>query len=315
MNEYPLISIIIPIYNNEMFLCECINSVINQTYTNLEIILIDDGSKDKSGQICDYYANNDKRIKVIHQHNQGVSAARNVGLKISNGEYVGFVDGDDYIDLDMFATLIDLNKKYNTEISICSVYNKPILIRNDIKLIPAKDALVLLVSQLYVCNKLFSRKAIKNVTFRTDFSYCEDLYFCLETFTNVSEISYTSNKKYYYRSNLQSATKKDFSLSKLKCFHSFDEIKSFAKKYNMYKLEKCIIAEETADASSFLADLLLYDCPNKEKINAKLLLMVRQNILFLLCSKRRIRNKLFALVCCINFNLAAWLYKQLNRVK
>ena len=93
------ISIIIPVYNVEMYLEKCLESVLNQTYKNLEVILVDDGSTDKSGLICDEYQKNDSRIRVVHQDNQGLAAARNTGLQYVSGEYFSFVDSDDYIDL------------------------------------------------------------------------------------------------------------------------------------------------------------------------------------------------------------------------
>ena len=98
----PLISVIIPVYNVEKYLRRCLDSVIAQTYQNLEIICVDDGSIDDSGKICDQYAVRDARIKVIHQENQGLSAARNRGLDAAEGEYIAFVDSDDYILEDMY---------------------------------------------------------------------------------------------------------------------------------------------------------------------------------------------------------------------
>jgi len=97
------ISIIIPVFNVEKYIGICLESVINQTFRNLEIILVNDGSTDGSGKICDEYAARDSRIRVIHQENKGVSAARNEGLRLSSGKYVGFVDGDDWIDDDMLS--------------------------------------------------------------------------------------------------------------------------------------------------------------------------------------------------------------------
>ncbi|OUQ56652.1 hypothetical protein B5E58_10530, partial [Tyzzerella sp. An114] len=97
--ENKKISVIVPIYNVEKYLNRCVDSIINQTYKNLEIILVDDGSPDNCGKICDEYAKKDNRIKVVHKENGGVSSARNVGLNIATGDYIGFVDGDDWIDL------------------------------------------------------------------------------------------------------------------------------------------------------------------------------------------------------------------------
>ena len=99
------ISVIVPVYNVEQYLPQCLDSIINQTYKNLEIICVDDGSPDNSGKILDEYAKKDKRIKVIHQENQGVSVARNTGLDNATGKYIGFVDPDDWIEADYYETL------------------------------------------------------------------------------------------------------------------------------------------------------------------------------------------------------------------
>lgn len=125
MNE-PLISIIIPIYNVEAYLRRCLNSIIHQTYSNLEIILVDDGSPDKCGDICDEYSILDNRIKVIHKDNEGLSQARNVGLDIAIGEYIGLIDSDDWVKTNYIQELYNLIKDYNADISICNfikVYN------------------------------------------------------------------------------------------------------------------------------------------------------------------------------------------------
>ena len=106
-----LISIIVPVYNVEKYVEKCINSIINQTYKNLQIILVDDGSKDNSGKICDEFKLKDNRIEVIHKNNGGLSDARNAGLKLAKGDYIGFVDSDDYIEADMYETLYNLIKK------------------------------------------------------------------------------------------------------------------------------------------------------------------------------------------------------------
>ena len=114
-----LVSVIVPVYNMEQYLEKCIDSIINQTYKNLEIILIDDGSEDSSGQICDRYAARDKRIKVIHQENHGLAASRNIGISVSSGEFIMFVDSDDYIDAETVQLLYEQSKKYCADISIC----------------------------------------------------------------------------------------------------------------------------------------------------------------------------------------------------
>ena len=119
MKKQPLISIIIPVYKVEKYLEKCVNSVINQTYKNLEIILIDDGSPDDCPAICDKLSKTDKRIKVIHKTNSGVSASRNEGLKIATGEFVAFVDSDDWIDETMYERLINKQQEQNYDLVFC----------------------------------------------------------------------------------------------------------------------------------------------------------------------------------------------------
>ena len=117
-----LISVIVPIYKVEHYLPKCIDSIIHQTYQNLEIILVDDGSPDNCPEICDEYAKRDKRIKVVHQENGGLSAARNSGVEMANGEFLCFVDSDDYIHPKMYEILYKNLKKFKADISICD-YN------------------------------------------------------------------------------------------------------------------------------------------------------------------------------------------------
>lgn len=117
----PIISVIIPIYKVEQYLSKCVESVLNQTYKYLEIILVDDGSPDKCGVMCDEYANNDSRIKVIHKENGGLSDARNAGLKLARGDYIGFVDSDDWVEPEMYETMMNYIIKYEADLAICCV--------------------------------------------------------------------------------------------------------------------------------------------------------------------------------------------------
>ena len=116
------ISIIIPVYNVENYIERCIDSLISQSYINLEIILVDDGSTDKSGEICDRYAVVDNRIKVIHIKNSGRGEARNIGLSQANGQYIGFVDSDDWVEKDLYKYLIENIEETKADISICAYY-------------------------------------------------------------------------------------------------------------------------------------------------------------------------------------------------
>ena len=117
----PQLSIVVPIYNKGQFIDSCIKSIIQQTFTDFELILINDGSTDDSGEVCNTWSLKDARIKVIHQANAGVSAARNKGLELASGQYVGFADGDDTLEPDMYEMLLSNAKTYNADISICGV--------------------------------------------------------------------------------------------------------------------------------------------------------------------------------------------------
>ena len=114
----PLISVIVPVYNVEQYLPKCIDSILAQTYENLEIILVEDGTKDSSGVICDEYAAKDARIRVIHKENGGLSSARNAGMEIARGEYFGFVDSDDWIEPEMYENLMALAQKYDADVFV-----------------------------------------------------------------------------------------------------------------------------------------------------------------------------------------------------
>ena len=112
----PLISIIVPVYNVEQYLPKCVDSILAQSYQNLEIILVEDGTKDRSGEICDAYAAKDPRIKVIHKKNGGLSSARNAGMDVAQGEYFGFVDSDDWIEPETYEALMELARKYDADL-------------------------------------------------------------------------------------------------------------------------------------------------------------------------------------------------------
>lgn len=115
---------VVPVYNVEEYLTRCVDSILAQTYSNLEIILVDDGSTDNSGNICDACAQKDRRIKVVHQANAGVSAARNAGLAAATGDYIGFIDSDDWIEPDMYHRLLDNALKYKAQVSVCGIANE-----------------------------------------------------------------------------------------------------------------------------------------------------------------------------------------------
>ncbi len=205
--EKALISVIIPVYKVEKYVERCIQSVINQTYENLQIILVDDGSPDNCGKICDEYAKKDHRIEVIHKSNGGLSDARNKGLEIAKGEYIGFVDSDDYIEADMYEVLYNLLKQYNADVSICNFYTVSqgkISIKNADNGINEYNRIEILKEilldrniQSYAWNKLYKKELFDEIKYPIGKKY-EDIgttFFLLE---KCNKVVVTGKSEYYY---------------------------------------------------------------------------------------------------------------------
>ena len=203
-----LISIIIPVYNVEQYLPKCLDSILAQTYKNLEIILVNDGSQDNSGKICDDYAKKDTRIKVIHQKNGGVAAARNMGLSIANGEWIGFLDSDDWIEQDMFEYLLNLTLKYDADVAQCGIFFEDNINIKEIQY-PKKEYFApygiekftnsdmqLIINS--VCNKLYRADIIRDIRYDTNYPIGEDLLFNIEVMLKINGIVFGILRKYHY---------------------------------------------------------------------------------------------------------------------
>ena len=224
------ISIIVPVYNVEKYIKKCLDSIVNQTYKNLEIIIINDGSTDDSLSIVEKYKKKDKRILLISQINQGVSAARNNALKCVSGDYIMFVDSDDWLELDTCHKLIDKVEKEKSDIVIFnfikefnskSVRNLSYDENFDLSIKENYDKfLSVMISPFYkvknlrylglgyACNKIIKKDCIKNVKFPFEGiqAYNEDIMFYLQLFKNAKKISLSNEFLYHYRVYDQSAT-------------------------------------------------------------------------------------------------------------
>ncbi len=209
-NSEVLISIIMPIYKAEDYLNNSITSILNQTLENFELILVDDGSPDNSGKICDELALNDNRIKVIHKENGGASTARNAGLDIAQGEFIAFVDSDDWIEPNMFETLFNLAKEHNADISQCNyikVENEDEKIINDDKEIIISfnniESLNNLYNEMYVStvvlwNKIYKKSLFNKIRF-PNMRIFEDEAIMYKLLFESKKLVYTNKKLYYYR--------------------------------------------------------------------------------------------------------------------
>lgn len=238
-----LVSIIVPVYNKEKYLHDCIDSVINQTYTRIEIILVDDESTDRSYEICEEYANKDSRIALFRQDNGGAAKARNTGLRYAQGEYIAFIDADDYIDLDYIQTLADLAIKHDADIAQCNRYNsnsnRP---ADELKetVYEGFEKNGLIYSKLYiptinpVC-KIYRKNLFDNIQFTEGMIYEDE---CI-----MHKLLYIANKlvhinKYMYCVVLSpgSVMRSDFSLKRLDIHNALEDRLLFYRQTNQSKL-------------------------------------------------------------------------------
>lgn len=219
-----LISIIIPAYNVEKYISKCLESIINQTYSNIEIILVDDGSTDTTTKICDEYAKKDKRIIVIHKKNGGQSEARNYALKKAKGKYITFLDSDDYVSNDYIEYMYTILKKYNADLSICSVQ----IVNFENKKYDLKEQKVSVYStekafenllysegiEVAVYAKLYPREYFNDIEFPVGEKY-EDIAIIAKLMSKAKKIVYGDKKCYFYYTRQGSTSKSGFNKNEL----------------------------------------------------------------------------------------------------
>lgn len=246
----PIISVIVPVYNVEKYLKICIDSILNQTFKEFELILVNDGSTDNCGKICDIYKSKDKRIRVIHKKNAGLSSARNVGLDLAKGKYIAFVDSDDYINKNMYEILYSNLIKTDADISICnfqyvndnsiininqSIDNYEYLIFNNI------EALNKLYSEnnvnvVVAWNKLYKKELFEDLRY-TEGRIHEDEFIIHKLLYKSKKIVYNNTELYYYLKRQGSITQCDFNLKKLDAVYAFKERVEFFREKKLIELQ------------------------------------------------------------------------------
>ena len=243
-----MISVIVPVYNVEPYLKKCLDSVIDQTYRDIEILVIDDGSTDGCGRICDEYAERDERVKVFHTENRGLSCARNLGLDEAQGEWIGFVDSDDWIEPDMYECLLSRALETGADVVECGVFQdfkKKTIVWNRQDLVMSSEEAIRLLLRFEltnaVWNKIWKRKSFVDIRFPEDRIF-EEHATTFRLFSAVKRICTISPNKYHYRQRADSLSK-TYTLKNLtdfwkSNFERYESLKDTGPE-NDYQLKKC----------------------------------------------------------------------------
>lgn len=265
------ISVIIPVYNAQEYLEECINSVLAQSYCDIEIICIDDGSSDESLRILRDFEKKDPRMVVVHQENRGVSAARNRGLEIASGEYIGFVDSDDYCMPEMYEVMLRRLREAEADVSVCSFVGLSRIDEKMIMTFPGEEAVIEMnrgkLFQGHLHNKLIKRALIGKERFDESIAILEDLLFLCPVLYCAKKVVFTGERLYFYRENPDSA------LLSVKLKPSYFSRIDASKKINQFFLENGLNDLETAQRniwfSYYVCLCKIDEAANKNDFKAK----------------------------------------------
>lgn len=316
MSHKIIISIIVPVYNVEMYLEKCIESILGQTFENFELILVDDGSSDNSAIICDEYSKKDKRIKVIHKENGGLSSARNIGLDLAKGEYIGFVDSDDFISPNMFNELYNMIIKNNYDLAICNflpvkqgelVFNTYIE-SNSVEEFEGSEIL----NQLYgpqnvqfvvAWNKLYKKELFNELRYEVG-KLCEDEYIIHRILYKCKKVIYSSEIMYYYTQRENSI------MSTVSAKRIIDVSEALEDRINFFKEMKCFSLYQKA-VNTYVHFVIL-ECRKASDSKIKLVLSssIRKWIYVMLKGNHfSLKEKLAIIVLAINHKLYDKLFK------
>ena len=314
-----LISVIIPVYNVERYLRRCVDSVMNQTYQNIEVILVDDGSPDGSPTICDEYAAMDKRIRVIHKKNGGLSSARNAGLEVFSGDYVTFVDSDDWIEKDTFdysmRLIVEKNADYfQYEVNITDSPDR--ILTNPSEIITAyenKDVLqyyMLRSTQrsggYSVCVGIFKRELLEGLSFRAG-KINEDMDFKYLALSRCKRMVVTNQKKYNYFQSIDSITTSGLKLKDFDLRESAELLCELSSKETYGTIAFLGKVKKSRTAFSLLSKIAYFGISDpkldKKETIKELTKEHRGNLLILLKAPIPLSRKLLAIMFAVNFKM------------
>ena len=315
--DKPVVSILIPAYNAAAFLPECLDSVLNQTYQDLQVVIVDDGSKDNTLDVCQRYVEKDCRVEVYHQKNQGVAATRNILLTKIKGDYFLFVDSDDWLELDMIEFLYEHLAKNGTDIATCgNVVNdeKPAVDYQEFrysKKQAIKEFLYHITFRGMLWNKLISSHLIGDCKFDSDISYGEDALFVWDLLQHANGVTFTTKELYHYRLNDAGISLGAFGDKKMTGCLVWKQICQNVK--DTFPEYQCIAnARACVEAVLLLRSAARSKYKNKQNIEI-LQSIVKQNYPFLSQIKMAsISVKLYAYVACRSFWLSSQIEKKLR---
>lgn len=318
-----LVSIIVPIYNVDAYLTKCIDSLINQTLRNIEIILVNDGSTDKCGKICDEYKIKDNRIKVIHKENGGLSDARNKGLDMASSEYVAFIDSDDWIDVHMIEKLYSLSIKYGADIvqgDYIEVYTDDDVIKTDINNIETncynrEQALELLYSEKHektviTWNKLYKRTLFEGIKFPKGKVH-EDEFTTYKLLDKANILVDTNIPIYYYRQRAGSIMNSEFNIKRLDALEAWIERKKYFEQNNLEVLKKKTESMICSSLRYFYFKVKISNIENKHEILNELKYEIKQGYMTFITNKYiSLKEKIMITICIINEDLFSYIYNK-----
>lgn len=315
MNTSPKLSVILPVYNVEKYLERCLDSIINQTFKDFELLIVNDGSPDNSHLICDAYAKKDDRIKIFKKSNGGLSSARNYGLNRANGDCIAFVDSDDYLDLNMFQFMIDAILKYGTSISICG--RNDVFVDGRIKAVNSfsedtilsnQTALELLVKDesinSFAWNKIYRRELFEDIRFPDGRIY-EDIAVMFKIFNKANKIVHIKDSLYFYLHNTEGISRskgKELIIAK-DLFYAHHERYQFIRDKSEYH---AVLQISEKQAFLFAINYL------HRMVLSKLSFTEFKNILFLAKEMNALSNKMLSLKYRLEYLFLYWPKLYLN---
>ena len=316
----PLISIIVPVYNVEQYLDKCITSIVKQTYSNIEIILVNDGSTDNSERICYDWEKKDFRIRVISKKNGGLSSARNVGIDNAHGDYIGFVDSDDYITLDMYQVLYENMETTESDLSMCGLFDvfngKIRSVNADAKpfVVSAKEAIKIVfeatITSVTAVNKLYKKTLFDRVRY-PEGKIAEDAFVIFDVINQCNRIVITPEQKYYYIHRNDSITTKKFDLKYMNVIEAYN--RNYQLIIDYYPELEPIGNMRLCWAYYYVLDRLIIDDPNQYKeLEQQIISYLNNQYKFVIKSRYFTKPRKISAMC---LRISKYLYKLCVRVQ